>query len=71
MTSSGLFFHILTYLKSINTCGDVKQKKLSARLTTGFFLDSRMQLAYNYNFSEIRKDGRGGHEIVLHFSRDF
>ncbi len=44
---------------------------VGARLTTGFFLDSRMQLAYNYNFSEIRKDGRGGHEIVLHFSRDF
>jgi len=44
---------------------------LGARLTTGFFFDSRMQLAYNYNFSEIRRDGRGGHEIVLHFSRDF
>jgi hypothetical protein len=44
---------------------------LGARLTTGFFFDSRMQFAYNYNFSEIRKDGRGGHEIVLHFSRDF
>jgi hypothetical protein len=44
---------------------------LGARLTTGFFLDSRMQLAYNYNFSEIRKDGRGGHEVVLHFSKDF
>lgn len=44
---------------------------LGGRLTTGFFFDSRMQFAYNYNFSEIRKDGRGGHEIVLHFSRDF
>ncbi len=44
---------------------------LGGRLTTGFFFDSRMQLAYNYNFAEIRKDGRGGHEVVLHFSKDF
>lgn len=44
---------------------------LGARITTGVFLGSRMQLAYNYNFYEIRKDHRGGHEIVLHFSRDF
>ena len=43
---------------------------LGGRLTTGFFFDSRMQLAYNYNFDEIRKGRRGGSEIVLHFSKD-
>jgi hypothetical protein len=44
---------------------------LGARLTTGFFFDTRMQLAYNYNFSEIRDGHYGGDEIVLHFSRNF
>ncbi len=44
---------------------------LGGKITTGFFFRTDMQLAYNYNFSEIRKDGRGGHEIVLHFSRNF
>jgi hypothetical protein len=42
---------------------------LGARLTTGFFFDTRMQLAYNYNFDVIRDGHYGGHEIVLHFSR--
>ena len=43
---------------------------LGGRLTTGFFFDTRMQLSYNYNFSEIRDGKHGGHEILLHFSRD-
>ncbi|MGO9380084.1 MAG: hypothetical protein ACLP29_16250 [Dissulfurispiraceae bacterium] len=43
---------------------------LGGRLTTGFFFDSRMQLSYNYNFSEIRSGKYGGHEILLHFSRN-
>jgi hypothetical protein len=44
---------------------------LGARLTTGFFFDTRMQLAYNYNynFNVIRDGHYGEHEIVLHFSR--
>jgi hypothetical protein len=29
-----------------------------------------MQFSYNYNFSEIRDGKHGGHEILLHFSRD-
>ena len=44
---------------------------LGGRLTTGFFFASRMQLSYNYNFSEIRNGRHGGHEIVLQFSRSF
>lgn len=43
---------------------------LGARVTTGFFFDTRMQLAYNYNFSVIRHGQYGGHEVVLHFSRE-
>lgn len=43
---------------------------LGGRLTTGFLFDSRMQLSYNYNFSEIRSGKYGGHEILLHFSRN-
>ncbi len=41
---------------------------LGARLTTGFFFGTRMQLAYNYNFGVVREGRHGGHEIVLHFS---
>ncbi len=43
---------------------------VGARLTTGFFWDTRMQLAYNHNFSVIRQGHHGGNEIVLHFSKD-
>lgn len=43
---------------------------VGARVTTGFFFDSRMQLAYNHNFSVIRNGHRGENEIVLHFSKD-
>ncbi len=38
---------------------------LGARLTTGFLLHTRLQLAYNYNFSVIRKGRYGGGEIVV------
>ena len=41
---------------------------LGMRLTTGFFFGTRMQLAYNHNFSVIRQNQFGGHEIVLYFS---
>jgi len=44
---------------------------LGGRLTTGFFFNTRMQLSYNYGFSEIRGDKYGGHEILLQISRNF
>ncbi|HAM50707.1 MAG TPA: hypothetical protein DCP92_08465 [Nitrospiraceae bacterium] len=44
---------------------------LGARVTTGFFFNTRMQLAYNYNFGVFRDGSYGGHEVLLHFSRDF
>ncbi len=44
---------------------------LGARITTGFFFDTRLQLDYNYNFDTIVKDHYGGSEIVLHISRQF
>jgi hypothetical protein len=44
---------------------------LGGRVTTGFFFNSRMQLSYNYNFSEIRNGRHGGQEILLHFSHSF
>ena len=43
---------------------------VGARLTTGFFFDTRMQLAYNHNFAVIRNGHYGENEIVLHFSKD-
>lgn len=42
---------------------------LGARVTTGFFLGTRMQLGYNYNFGVVRQGHYGGHEVVLHFSK--
>ncbi|HTZ16871.1 MAG TPA: hypothetical protein VMB78_00370 [Dissulfurispiraceae bacterium] len=41
-----------------------------AHVTTGFFFDTRMQLAYNHNFTVIRRGRHGENEIVLHFSKD-
>ena len=38
---------------------------LGARLTTGFLFHTRLQLAYNYNFSVVRKGRYGGGEIVV------
>ncbi len=37
---------------------------IGARVTTGFFFNTRLQLAYNYNFSVVRHEHFGGHEIV-------
>ncbi len=44
---------------------------VGARITTGFFFDTRLQLDYNYNFEAIREGHYGGSEIVLHISGDF
>lgn len=44
---------------------------VGARATSGFLFDTRLQLAYNYNFSVIRKGRFGGHEIVMYLSRNF
>lgn len=43
---------------------------LGARVTTGFFFDSRMQLGYNRNFGVIRDGRHGGNEILLDFTKD-
>ncbi len=44
---------------------------LGARITTGFFFDTRLQLDYNYNFDAIREGHYGGNEIVLQISGKF
>jgi hypothetical protein len=44
---------------------------LGGRVTTGFFFNSRIQLSYNYNFSEIRNGRHGGHEALVHLSHSF
>ncbi len=44
---------------------------LGARVTTGFFFKSRLQIDYNYNFAAIRDGKYGGHEIVLQLSKQF
>ncbi len=41
---------------------------VGARITTGFFLNTRLQAAYNYNFSVIRHGSYGGNEIMVQLS---
>lgn len=50
--------------------GDIVYKNdfftsIGANLTTGFLFRTLLQVAYNYNFSEIRKGNYGGSEIVF------
>lgn len=54
----------------ISTKNDVLTS-LGIRIVTGFFFMTRVQLAYNYNFSVIRDGHYGGHEIVMSVSRYF
>jgi len=44
---------------------------LVARLTTGFVLETRLQIEYAYNWGVIRRDEHGGHGIVVHVSGQF
>jgi len=63
----------LDRLRQIGTDISTKNDFFSSvgtRVTTGFFFDTRMQLAYNHNFSVIRQGHHGENEIVLHFSKD-
>ncbi len=41
---------------------------VGTRITTGFFLGTRLQIAYNYNFSVIRHGSYGGNEIMVQLS---
>ncbi len=54
----------------ISTKNDVLTS-MGGRVVTGFFFETRLQLAYNYNFSVIRDGHFGGHEIVMSLSRYF
>jgi hypothetical protein len=41
------------------------------RITTGFVLETRLQIDYDYGF-ELRRDGdRGQHQVVVQIARDF
>jgi hypothetical protein len=44
---------------------------IGVRVTTGFFFDMRLQIDYSFNTAVIRDGSPGGHEVVLHMSRDF
>ena len=44
---------------------------VGARVTTGFFGDTRLVLDYSYNFGTVRKDDFGGHSILLYVSGEF
>jgi hypothetical protein len=44
---------------------------LGGRITTGFFFRTQLQLDYNYNTGVIRQGEFGGHEVVVHVSREF
>jgi hypothetical protein len=46
-------------------------ESVGARVTTGFFYETRLQMDYNYNFAVIRDGSYGGSAIVLHVSRNF
>lgn len=50
---------------------DDVMSSLGARITTGFFFRTRLQLDYNYGFDVIRDGHRGGNEVVVHFSGSF
>lgn len=41
------------------------------RLTTGFVLETRLQIEYAYNWGVIRKEEYGGHGVVVHVSGQF
>jgi hypothetical protein len=75
-----LFFTYLSFDASLGWLDRLKQTDngviskngvfpaVGAKLTTGFLFNTRLQLAYNYNFRVIRNGHHGGHEIVFHFS---
>jgi hypothetical protein len=44
---------------------------LGARVTTGFFFDTQLELGYAYGFAVRRPAGRGSHEVVAHVSKEF
>jgi len=44
---------------------------IGGRLTSGFFLNTRLQLDYNYNTGVLRRGEFGGHEVVVHISGSF
>ena len=44
---------------------------VGGRLTTGFLLETRLQLEYNYNTAVVRDSDFGGHNVVLHISGGF
>ncbi len=54
----------------VEESGDVLPS-IGARLYSGFFFETLVQLDYNYNFGVIRRDDYGGNEVTLHISRSF
>jgi len=44
---------------------------IGARITTGFLLETRLQIDYDYNAGLIRNGEYGGSGIVVHIGRDF
>jgi hypothetical protein len=44
---------------------------VGARVTTGFLLETRLQVDYNWNAGVIRDGHYGGHEVVVHISGQF
>lgn len=46
-------------------------RSVGARVTSGFLFQTRLQLAYNYNYDVVRKGAYGGHEVVVSVARSF
>lgn len=44
---------------------------IGTRLTTGFFFDTLLQIAYNHNFGVVRENSFGGNEILINISGEF
>lgn len=78
-----IFFAYLSLRTSLSyvererlSSGEVKKRgdylgSLGARITMGVPLDMRLQLDYNYSAGVIRDGRHGGHEVVVHLSRQF
>ena len=51
--------------------GTAVHPRLGARVTTGFFFDTQLEVGYAYGFEVRRPAGRGSHEVVAHVSKEF
>ena len=62
---------VIVFLVSAVLLAIIRSHKIDAgkkNAATGFFFNTRLQVAYNYNFEVVRHQSYGGHEIAVLFS---